>query len=79
MKHNNMRDDAAQHAYEKKLSRNPVTIDSVPDSDDYKARYELAMELISEIITALQLPNVAIDRVYYSMRSRYEKLRDSSE
>lgn len=79
MKHNNMRDDEAQHAYEKKLSRNPVTLDSVPE-DGYRVRYEQAMNLLGMIYNPYAWDNTTFADLIKRIdagRERYKKLRDS--
>lgn len=135
VKHNNMRDDEAQHAYDKAQSEldaqvddikasflrlvdtlvdggaigpivkrpiddkgtltvvqtdghftiddnhllgifPPKSVDSVPDSDDYKARYEQAMELVEDMLQYEAHPSWDYYRKY---KARYDKLRDSNE
>ena len=71
------RDEEARIKWESKLSRAPVTVDSSAP-DDYKARYEDAMELMGAL---LNVTREIVDRStmerFDNLRLRYHELRDS--
>ncbi len=79
MKHDSQRDEDAKHVHDKKLSRAPVTIDSVCDTPDdgYKARYEQAMVLLRDILSLRDRPLVSKRNIMDFAQMQYDELRDS--